>query len=86
MYCWGRIKFGKLYKNIGLCFTGYSPELIFQVEAIFEKKRILGHITDGGKRIYLYRADDIDRYLKVFGTSNNRISSVCKEWRDARVV
>jgi hypothetical protein len=56
------------------------------VETIFEKNRILGHITNGGKNIYLYRADDIAKYLKVFGTSNDRISSVYKKWKDARVV
>jgi intein/homing endonuclease len=28
---------GKVYKNIGLCFTSYSVELIFQVASVFEE-------------------------------------------------
>ena len=78
--------FGKLYQNIGLCFTSFSKELIFQVAEIFEKNQILGHITNEGKRIYLYKAEAVGRYLKIFGTSNSRIDLVYKKWRDARVV
>lgn len=77
---------GGIYKNIGLCFTSYSPELIFQVAAIFEEFGIMPHITKRGHNIYLYQADAVVKYLKVFGTSNNRIESVYKKWRGARVV
>lgn len=77
---------GRIYKNIGLCFTSYSPELIFQVRDIFEENGIIGHITNGGRRIYLYSANEVTKYLKVFSTSNERILSVYKKWRDARVV
>ncbi len=80
-----RIK-GKIYKNIGLTFTSYAPELIFQVAEILEKFSILPHINKQGQAIYLYQADSVLRYLKVFGTSNHRIESVYKKWRDARVV
>lgn len=77
---------GKVYRNIGLSFTSYSPELIFQVANIVEEFSIMPHITRRGQDIYLYQADAVIKYLKIFGTSNERISSVYKKWRDARVV
>lgn len=77
---------GKIYKNIGLTFTSYSPELIFQVAEILQEFNIIPHVSKRGRDIYLYQADSILRYLKIFGTSNNRIGSVYKNWRDARVV
>lgn len=76
----------KVYKNIGLTFTSYSPELVFQVAEILEEFGIMPHISKRGKDIYLYQADSIVKYLRIFGTSNNRIESVYKKWRDARVV
>ncbi len=77
---------GKVYRNIGLCFTSYSRELIFQMADIFAEFGIMPHITKRGQDIYLYQADAVLRYLKVFGTSNDRIRSVYKKWRDARAV
>lgn len=74
---------GKIYKNIGLCFTSYSPELIYQVMNIFEEFKIMSHISKRGQDICLYRADAVARYLKVFGTSNDRIASVYKKWKGA---
>lgn|SRR3989344_2090723 len=76
----------KIYRNIGLSFTSYSPELIFQVAEIFGEFGIMPHISKRGKEIYLYRADDVAKYLQVFGSSNERIKNVYKDWRDARVV
>jgi len=77
---------GKIYRNIGLCFTSYSPELIFQVAKIFAEFKIVPHISSSGRDIYLYRADDVAAYLKTFNTSNDRIRSVYKKWKDARAV
>lgn len=76
----------KIYKNIGLTFTSLSPELIFQVAEIFAEFGIMPHISGGGKCIYVYQADAVAKYLKVFGTSNRRIESVYEKWRDARAV
>jgi len=73
---------GKVYKNIGLTFSSRSPELISQVAAILEKSGIIPHVNLRGTDIYVYRKDSIERYLKTFGSSNNRISSVHKKWRD----
>lgn len=77
---------GKVYKNIGLTFTSYSNDLLFQVVEVLTKFGIIPHITKRGRDIYLYQADSVEKYLKIFGTSNKRIKSVYKKWRDARVV
>ena len=77
---------GRIYKNIGLTFTSYSPELIFQVADILAEFDVMPHITKQGRSMYLYQADSVVKYLKVFGTSNERIESVYKKWRDARAV
>lgn len=74
---------GRVYKNIGLTFTSNSPELIFQTASILEKFDIIPHITKRGKDIYLYQADTVAKYLKIFGTSNERIESVYKKWKGA---
>ena len=73
---------GKEYKNIGLTFTSYDPNLVFQVADIFEKFKIMPHITKRGRDICLYQADSVAQYLKVFKTSNNRIESVYRRWKD----
>ncbi len=70
------------YRNIGLCFTSHSLKLIGQVAAVLEEFRITPHITDEGRRIYLYSGEAVTKYMRTFGTSNDRIGSVYKEWRD----
>jgi intein/homing endonuclease len=77
---------GKMYKNIYLTFTSYSPKLIFQVADVLAEFGIMPHITKRGRDIYLYQADAVEKYLKIFGTSNARIESVYNKWRDARAV
>ncbi len=79
-----RVK-GKEYKNIGLTFTSYDPNLIFQVADIFEKFGIMPHITKRGRDIYLYQAESVLKFLMVFGTSNDRIRSVYNEWKQGKV-
>lgn len=73
---------GKAYQNIGLCFCSHSPALMGQVAAIFEEFGIIPHISNQGRSIYLYKASAVARYLEVFGTSNDRISSVYKRFGD----
>jgi len=72
---------GKFYKNIGLCFTSHSPELIRQVSTIFEEFGIIPHSSTSGRNIYLYREDAVAKYLEIFGTSNERIGSLYQKWR-----
>jgi len=74
---------GKEYNNIGLCFTSYSIDLINQVVDIFNENKIIPHISNKGRSVYLYKEESITRYLKIFGTSNDRISKVFNHWRDA---
>lgn len=71
---------GKSYRNIGLCFSSHSPELIEQVSATFEEFGIIPHISNQGRSIYLYKASAVAEYLKIFGTSNERIRSVFREF------
>lgn len=73
---------GKQYKNIGLCFTSYSPRMLGQVAEIFEEFGVIPHIDKRGRNIYLYKEDAVAKYLKVFGTSNERISALHKKWRN----
>jgi hypothetical protein len=77
---------GKLYKNIGLSFRNYSPDLIFFVATTLEKLSIMAHITGRSTDVCIYQKESIIKYLKIVSTSNNRIRSVYKKWRDARVV
>lgn len=72
---------GKEYRNIGLTFTSYSPELIEQVAEILAEVKIMPHITERHRDIYLYRADAVSRYLETIGTSNPRITSVYENWK-----
>lgn len=71
---------GKPYQNIGLCFCSHSPELISQVSSIFEEFGIIPHISNQGRSIYLYKASAVARYLEAFGSSNERIISVYREF------
>ena len=72
---------GKQYQNIGLTFCSYSPELLFQVSRAFEEFGIMPHISKRGREISIYSAKDIDRYLLIFGTSNERLKNVYKKWK-----
>lgn len=73
---------GKQYRNIGLCFSSRSPQLLRQVAAILEECKITPHLNTKGTEIYLYQADAVTRYLQLFGTANSRISSVYSAWKD----
>ncbi len=76
---------GIVYKNIGLCFTSGSQNLLNSVADIFRKFGIKPHITDSGRRIYLYSKDSVIRYLHTFGSANPRIIEKYKEWKGAGV-
>ncbi len=77
---------GIVYKNIGLCFTSWSKNLLNSVVDIFRKFGIQPHITDRGRRIYLYGKDSVIRYLRTFGSANPRIIGKYKEWKGAGAV
>jgi DNA-binding transcriptional regulator WhiA len=73
------------YKNIGFCFTSSSTNLINSVAQILKKYNIEPHITDKGRRIYLYSKKSVEKYLQIFGSSNPRITKKYQEWRGAGV-
>ena len=73
-----------LCHNIGFCFTNHSKKLINSVEIILKEIGIRPHITDEGRRIYLYNAKDIFSYLNIFGSSNPRIYEKYREWLDIK--
>lgn len=72
---------GKMYRNLGLCYSSASPTLLQQVASAFEKNGIVAHIDKRCRNIYLYRQAAVAAYLEIFGTSNDRISGVYKKWR-----
>lgn len=86
LYIHKHITKGKLRKNIGFCFTNCSEKLLNAVADILSKFKIKPHVTDNGKRIYLYSAKAIAHYLAAFGSSNPRITNTYKKWRGAGVV
>lgn len=77
---------GKKYVNIGLCFTNYSPEIVSEISSILTRRSIKAHVTDKGRRIYLYSEKQVAKYLDEFGSSNPRILEKYAKWRDSRVV
>ncbi len=76
---------GNKYQNIGLCFTSESGELIRQVADVFRQNDIEPHIIAQNTRIYLCSARAVESYLRVFGTSNPRISGLYESWKEAKV-
>ena len=71
---------GQPYRNIGLSFSSLSPELIAQVASIFDEFGIMPHITKRRRDVCLYKASAVAEYLRVFGTSNERIRAVYRDW------
>ena len=69
-----------LHHNIGFCFTNSSKKLIISVSIILKEFGIGPHITDKGRRIYLYSFKDVFSYLNIFGSSNSRICEKYLEW------
>ncbi len=76
----------KKYRNIGLTFSSRSLELISQVAGVFEEFGIIPHISKRGWDIYLYKQAAVEQYLRIFGTSNERIISVYEDWKRGRAV
>ncbi len=75
---------GKLYKNIGFCFTSLSESLIDSVTAILRIAGVKPHVAPNKQRIYLYEESSVVKYLQIFGSSNPRIYQKYQEWRGVR--
>lgn len=63
---------GIRYRNLGLCFTSWSKPLLKSVVKVLEKHTIKLSI-DNDQRIYVYNLDDIEKYLRIFGSNNPKI-------------
>ncbi len=72
---------GSQYRNIGFCFTSKSKPLIHSVAAILQKFGITPHIMANESTIYLYREAAVVDYLRIFGSSNPRITNKFEQWR-----
>ncbi|MDO8487676.1 MAG: LAGLIDADG family homing endonuclease [Candidatus Curtissbacteria bacterium] len=77
---------GKVYTNIGFCFSSFSKPLLADVETILESTGIKPHTRRQKNSIYLYSNKAVIEYLQTFGSSNPRILNKYKKWRGARVV
>ena len=69
--------------KIGLCFGSASSPLIYSVAIIFQKFGIEPHISKDKRKIYLYSEKAVVDYLKIFGSSNPRITNKFNEWKGA---
>lgn len=72
----------RTYHNIGFCLTSFSKKLIISVAEILKKFDINPHISDKGRRIYLYNEKAVSKYLSIFGSSNPRIINKFEEWKN----
>lgn len=69
------------YRNLGLCFTSFSNNLVTSIANIFTKNGIKPYITNKNRCIYLYSYKSVLKYLSIFGSSNPRILEKYKQWR-----
>lgn len=60
---------GIKYRNLGLCFTSFSPLLIKSVAKVLSKFDIKYSILSM-KRIYIYNLSEIKKYFFIFDTNN----------------
>lgn len=80
-----RVK-GIFYKNIGLCFTNLSLNLIKSVSRALNLLKIKHSITDEKRRIYIYGLKNVAKYLNLVGSANPRLENVFHNWKGARAV
>lgn len=76
---------GRIYKNIGFCFTSFSNPLLRNVGEILRSSGLKPHIAYHKGRIHLYSYKAVIEYLNIFGTSNPRIMNKYLEWKDIRL-
>jgi len=73
---------GNAYRNLYLSFSSASPELLGNVAKILLEHKLMPHLANNQRELWLYRSADVEKYLRIFNTSNERIRSVYREWRD----
>lgn len=71
---------GREYRNLGLCFSSYSPQLLGDFADGLRLFGIKPYVVAGAHKVYLYSAKSVLRYLRVIGSSNPRIWNTYAEW------
>jgi hypothetical protein len=59
---------GIRYRNLGFCFTSFSVPLLTSFYKVLQKAKIKSYPKSG--RIYIYDFLEIEKYFKIFGSSN----------------
>jgi intein-encoded DNA endonuclease-like protein len=72
---------GKTYHNLGLCFCSFSPPLLRAVVFILQEFMPNSRISIVSNKAYVYSYKSVIEYLKIFGSSNPRITEKYSEWR-----
>lgn len=63
---------GSKYINLGLCFTSWSRLLIKSVGTVLRSDKIKFSVVNNN-RIYIYSLVEIEKYFRLFGSSNPKI-------------
>lgn len=59
---------GIKYRSLGFCFTSWSVPLLNSFYRVLQKVKIKSYLKSG--RIYIYDFLEIEKYFKIFGSSN----------------
>jgi len=59
---------GKIYNDFAICFTSYSKALISSVYKILKEIKLTP--SRSKIRVYLYRKNDIEKYMQIVNTNN----------------
>ena len=69
----------KRYRNVALCFTNASEALLKSVYDIFDRNGYYPCIT--GRRVYVYRENEVNKYFQKVGTHNPKHLEKYKRFR-----
>lgn len=69
---------GGTYRHTYLSFSSGSPELLGQFAGIVAGLGMTPCFAKNGREVWLYSARDVEKYLRVVGSSNERISKAEK--------
>lgn len=69
---------GRTYRHRYLSLSSGSPELLGQFASIIAELGMTPCFAKNSREVWLYSAQDVETYLRVVGSSNERISKVEK--------
>lgn len=70
---------GKIYNNFAICFTNYSAPLLNSVYKIFRELKF--NISRTNKRVYIHREKDIECYINIIGSHNQKHLNKFKNYK-----